>query len=381
MSVRTVLVLPEPTPYRTPALDAIAEEPEIDLTVVYSARTVARRTWTTGGRHPAVYLTGLRIPGAARILRHDYPITPGIWRLLNSLAPACVVASGWSTFASQAAIIWARLHKVPYVLLVESNDLGNRSKWRRFVKRLVVPRVVRHASGILVAGSVARQSMLDHGADPSAIGVFANTVDVDAFAARATELDPMRNTLREQFGLPADGLVVVSVARLVPEKGLDTLLAAAAVARSKPTLLIVGDGPARLSLERQAAELGVAARLVGDVPWTRISDAYIAADIFALLSRHEPWGVVVNEAAASGLPLVLSDQVGASYDLLRDGENGIRVAADDADGAAEAFDVLSDPSLRDAYGRASRALVKSWGYPSSVEAFVASVLRAAAPRR
>ena len=50
-----------------------------------------------------------------------------------------------------------------------------------------------------------------------------------------------------------------------------------------------------------------------------------AADIFALLSAHEPWGVVVNEAAASGLPLVLSDRVGAAADLLRDGENGMLV--------------------------------------------------------
>ena len=52
---------------------------------------------------------------------------------------------------------------------------------------------------------------------------------------------------------------------------------------------------------------------------------YVDADVFALLSRHEPWGVAVNEAAASGLPLLLSDRVGAAADLLRDGENGFLV--------------------------------------------------------
>ena len=70
--------------------------------------------------------------------------------------------------------------------------------------------------------------------------------------------------------------------------------------------------------------------LLPDVPWERIVERYALADVFALLSRHEPWGVVVNEAAACGLPLVLSDRVGAAYDLLEDGRNGRLVPVDDA---------------------------------------------------
>jgi glycosyltransferase involved in cell wall biosynthesis len=97
----------------------------------------------------------------------------------------------------------------------------------------------------------------------------------------------------------------------------------------------------------------------------------VIADVFALLSRHEPWGVAVNEAAASGLPLVLSDCVGAAVDLLEDGRNGILVAADDSEAAAGALAKLSaDAEQRVAAGMASRELVRGWGYEPSIENLV-----------
>ena len=83
--------------------------------------------------------------------------------------------------------------------------------------------------------------------------------------------------------------------------------------------------------------------------------------MFALLSRHEPWGVVVNEAAACGLPLVLSDRVGAAFDLLVPDRNGALLAVDDHVAAGEAIrELAADPERRRAAGRASREIVASW---------------------
>jgi glycosyltransferase involved in cell wall biosynthesis len=84
--------------------------------------------------------------------------------------------------------------------------------------------------------------------------------------------------------------------------------------------------------------------------------------------------VVVNEAASCGLPLVLSDRVGAAHDLLRDGENGVLVPAGDVTAAAEALRRLAaSPDLRAAYGARSRELAQDWGYGPSVEGFVSAV--------
>ena len=125
--------------------------------------------------------------------------------------------------------------------------------------------------------------------------------------------------------------------------------------------MLAGAGPERAGCKALADELEVRLVLVGDVPWERISETYVAADVFALLSQWEPWGVVVNEAAASGLPLVLSDQVGAAPDLLRDGENGVLVPAGDVAAAAAALRRYLDPALRHAAGARSREIVARLG--------------------
>jgi glycosyltransferase involved in cell wall biosynthesis len=380
--IHVAAVFPEPTPYRAPLLDRIGQLPEIDLTVVYAAKTVAARTWRVEPAHRAVYLRGLRIPGAGRIVRHDYPVTPGVVGALTQARPDVVVVSGWSTFAAQAAITWCGLTDVPYVLVVESHDEGPRPGWRRRVKGAVVPPVVQRAAGVLVTGTLARDSMLARGAAPERVHLFANTVDVEDFAMRADWLAARRPELRLELGAEAEDVVVLCVARLGPEKRLDVLVRAVAAADDRRLLLVLaGEGPERRHVERLAGELGVRLRLLGDVEWERIVELYVAADVFALLSERETWAVVVNEAAACGLPLVLSDRIGAAHDLLRDGENGTLVPAGDVDVAARAFrELAADPAARRTQGERSRELARDWGYGPSVEGFLEAVREAVAHR-
>jgi len=377
-AIRVAAVFPEPTPYRAPLLDRVAALPEVDLTVLYAAETVAGRTWRVDLRHRAVFLRGARLPGARKLLHHDYPVTPGIARGLAAARPEVVVVSGWSTFAAQAAIAWCRLRRVPYVLVVESHDEGPRPGWRRKVKGTVVPRVVGAAAGALVTGTLARRSMVARGAPPERVRVFANTIDVEAFGEQARRLAGRRTELREELGAGQDDVVVLSVARLAPEKGLDVLIHAAAEAGDPRLLLVLaGSGPERESLVDLANVRGARLMLAGDLDWGRIVDVYVAADVFALLSEREPWAVVVNEAAACALPLVLSDRVGAAHDLLRHGENGFLVEAGDVAAAASALRLLAaDPALRAAFGARSRELAQDWGYGPSVAGFVAAVREA-----
>ncbi len=183
--------------------------------------------------------------------------------------------------------------------------------------------------------------------------------------------------MRGALGLESAELAALCVARLAPEKGIDTLLRAVARARPAVRVVLAGGGPEKDALERSANLLGVRALFLGVVPWERLAELYVAADVFVLLSRHEPWGVVVNEAAACGLPLVLSDRVGAAYDLLHEGENGFVVPADDVDAAAEALRRLAeDAELRARAGAASQRIVSEWGYEPSVEAFIEAVSEA-----
>lgn len=380
-AVRVAVVSPEPTPYRSPLFDRVAARPEVDLTVIYAAETVANRTWTVEPEHRAEFLRGRSLPGVHGLLRHDYPVTPGIGRALARSNPDVVVVSGWSTFPSQAAIAWSRAHGVPYVLLVESHDLGPRAWWRRAVKGSVVPRIVRKAANVLVVGTAARESVVARGAQPGAVRIFANTVDVDAWGERALQLQQKRDKLRAAAGFGPEDIVVLSVARLVPEKGLGTLVrAAAATGDPRLRVVVAGSGPGSEQLTELAESLGVTLTLLGDLHEEALAEAYVCADIFALLSMHETWGVVVNEAAASGLPLLLSDRVGAARDFVRGGTNGFVIPAEDAAAAATALERLaSDAELRHSAGEQSREVAGEWGYEPSVESFVTAV-RAATSR-
>ena len=181
-----------------------------------------------------------------------------------------------------------------------------------------------------------------------------------------------RDDLRATAGGAPGDVAVLSVARLSPEKGLDTLVRGVAAAGDPRIVLVVaGGGPERKRLEQLAREAGVRLVLLPHTPWGRISEVYALADVFALLSTHEPWGVVVNEAAASGLPLVLSDRVGAAHDLLEHRRNGMLVPAGDAAAAGDAIRALAvDPDRRLAMGAASREIVGAWGYEPSIETLV-----------
>jgi glycosyltransferase involved in cell wall biosynthesis len=379
---RVTVISPEPTPYRSPLFDRVSARDEIDLTVIYAAHTVAARTWKVEPLHRAVFLDGLKVPGVRGVLRHDYPVTPGIWRALREAKPECVVVSGWSTFAAQAAITWCRARRVPYVLLVESHDAGPKPDWRRRVKQTVVPPIVKGAASVLVVGSLARESVLALGAPPGRVRVFANTIDVARFGERADRLAGRRPELRDVLGVSPDDVAVVSVARLAPEKRIDGLLRAVAkVGDERLIAIVVGEGPEHARLEQLARELGVRATFTGDRPWESVVEAYAASDVFALLSEREPWAVVVNEAAACGLPLVLSDRVGAAHDLLRDGENGVLVPSGDVEAAADALRRLAvDRDLRLRMGAKSRELAKGFGYGPSVENLLEAVREATASR-
>jgi glycosyltransferase involved in cell wall biosynthesis len=381
--VRVAAVFPEPTPYRAPLLDRVAAQPEVDLTVVYAADTVAGRTWQVEPKHRAVFLRGVRIPGAQRVLHHDYPVTPGVVGALMDARPEVVVVSGWSTFAAQAAITWCGLRDVPYLLVVESHDEGPRAGWRRKVKGTVVPPIVERAAGLLVTGTLARDSMISRGAHPEHVRVFANTVDVERFGDQVDGLAAARPELRQALGASVDDVIVLSVARLAREKGLDVLVRAVAAAEdSRLVLVVAGEGPERGTLLARAEELGVRLVLTGDLDWERIVELYAAADIFAMLSERETWAVVVNEAAACGLPLVLSNRVGAAHDLLHDGENGRLVEAGDIRAAAGAFrELASSPELRHSWGTRSRELAADWGYGPSVEGFLEAVREAVSDGR
>ena len=229
--------------------------------------------------------------------------------------------------------------------------------------------------------TASRESLVAGGADRERVRLFANTIDVAAWEERAAELRARRSELRARLGAADDDVVVLSVARMGPEKGLDTLVRAASQTRDARLLVVVaGDGPERSAVEELAHARRVRLHLTGDLSADAVAETYVAADIFALLSTQETWGVVVNEAAASALPLVLSNRVGAAPTISC---ATVRTACSSLQGTSRRRPLRSHGSppsgrFREEAGRGRVELVRDWGYEPSVENFVAAVREATA---
>lgn len=153
---------------------------------------------------------------------------------------------------------------------------------------------------------------------------------------------------RESQGLSADDRVLLCAGRLAREKNVSHLLGAfERVLRKLPNvkLLIVGDGPARAELEREAAELGIASNVIftGYLPWRTLIDYYKGADLFVYASKTETQGIVFMEAMASGLPVVAVGEMGAAETVVH-GVTGLLVGPeeDEAAFAGAVLELLGD---------------------------------------
>ncbi|MDQ3573718.1 MAG: glycosyltransferase family 4 protein [Actinomycetota bacterium] len=174
-----------------------------------------------------------------------------------------------------------------------------------------------------------------------------------------------RDKARVDLGLDPDGCVVVSVSRLVPRKGMDALIGAAAhLAPAHPdvTVAIAGSGRDRARLERMVTRLEAPVRLLGAVPDDQLPALYGCGDVFAMVCRErwggldqEGFGIVFLEAAACGVVQVAGASGGAG-DAVVDGETGLMVAEPGKpERVAAALDrLLGDPALRRRMGESAR---------------------------
>lgn len=179
--VRLLGVFPEPSTETTLLLDALAEDDDVDLNVLYPAKApLAEAASTQPRRHVHWFARTVRVAGVDRVLGREYPVTPTIWHSFYFLNPDCMLISGWRSFPAQAAIAWCVARRVPYLLLIEhgrsipTNGDGG-------LRRVLVGAVARRSAGVLVA-----RPLLAHGVRSERIRNLPDATD--ATAARVRDL-------------------------------------------------------------------------------------------------------------------------------------------------------------------------------------------------
>jgi glycosyltransferase involved in cell wall biosynthesis len=233
--------------------------------------------------------------------------------------------------------------------------------WKRLVRRILYPWFFRMANGFLPAGSLQAEYLRHYGVGDDRISIARMTVDVAAMKRFAGGPSESGRNFRQAFGINADQILIAYVGRLEPHKGIwDLFEAFEQLKQDRVNLLIVGEGSLSMEVERRAranTRITAAGRLEGEELWS----AYLATDILVLPSLFEPWGLVVNEAMAHGVPVVVSDVVGCRRDLVEHDVTGIEYEAGNADDLAmQLARLVEAPELRQRLTQAASTLIGTW---------------------
>lgn len=273
--------------------------------------------------YPHRFLAGAEraSPGSFWGCRLHEPLAP----LLRQAGATALWLQGWQVAGYWQAAHAAKQAGVELWLRGESNDLAVTPLWKRPIKRMALAYLFGRVDRFLTIGAANRRLYRRYGVPDDRLFAAPYAVDNERFARQAEAARAQRTSLRRQWGIAEDAFCVLFCGKLIAKKRpLDLVRAAARLAEATPPggamnqkvhLLFAGAGELEAAL-RAACATRPSASFAGFLNQTDISRAYAAADCLVLPSdATETWGLVVNEALASGLPCIVSDACGCAEDL------------------------------------------------------------------
>lgn len=285
---------------------------------------------------------------------------------LADIDPGVVALTGYSDPEVQIGLAWCLRNRVPTFVMSDSQEMdAPRSFWRERLKRMLVCT----ASAGLAAGTTSAAYLASLGIPAKAIFRPYDVVDNDYFE-RAVHLRP-----EMQRGGDA---AFLCVARFIEKKNLFRLLECYQAYREQKEnpwrLILAGDGPLRNPLMQRIAELGLTATvsLPGFVQYEDLPKLYASAQALIIPSLIEQWGLVVNEAMAAGLPVLVSKNCGCAPDLVKVGENGFLFDPLHLDELTQLMERIARTDVK-AMGAASQRLIESYSLTAFAEGFRNSV--------
>jgi 1,2-diacylglycerol 3-alpha-glucosyltransferase len=357
-------------PYHISRLDAAARQVSvIGIELSGTDRTYAWESTRGSGEFPRQIVSGDIDAESVRTMLGKVSAT------LAAARPDVVAIAGWSHPAALAALLWCARNGKPAIVMSDSAAADTlRHPWREAVKR----RIVSLYAAALVGGDAHRRYLVALGMDDAGIFDGLDVIDNAHFSEGADRARAYADALRTEQALPARYFLASS--RLIAKKNLFALVDAYRAYRATAgalvwDLVILGDGRLMPELRALVAREGLTncVRLPGFRQYAELPTFYGLAGALVLASTTEQWGLVVNEAMAAGLPVLVSSRCGCSDALVQHGVNGYRFDPHDIGELAQQMRMIAgDPRAAAAMGRVGRATIAAW----SPERFAGNLRRA-----
>ncbi|GAB3759981.1 glycosyltransferase family 4 protein [Spirosoma pomorum] len=248
-----------------------------------------------------------------------------LWQQARTFRPDVITLTGYYDPAQLLLLLWAKRKGIRVVMQIESTAADHQ---RRGIKERFKQWVFSQCDGFFCFGSQSANYLLQLGVPERKILLRKNAVDNDVLASAYQQALVTRQERQQQLGLRPNNFIFVG--RLIGFKNLPALLQSFAAARQQTThssdwgLLILGEGEELATLTTQRETLGLtdAVTFLPGQPWFRVPEMLALSNVLVLPSTSEPWGLVVNEAMACGLPVIVSNRCGCVADLVDDGKTG-----------------------------------------------------------
>lgn len=373
--LRTVLLSEMLQPYRVPVFNCIAGQEGVDLTVLLLSIREKNRKWEIP--FDSCQFRYEVLPGRdlyIRSLDWGLHLSWGVTQALRRLAPDVIVGTGYVSPAYLTAQRYARRYGLGYVLWSGSTLATSRigKGPLRWMKRCFL----RRCDAFLSYGTDATQALTTLGANPSRIVSGRNTVDVDFFARLAADACEAPSFAEWRSRFPAR--VILYTGQMLDRKGVMDLIQAFQQANCPDLgLVLVGDGP-EFDNYRRVTQGMTGVFWEGYVQSRDMGPYLAAADVLVMPSYLEPWGLVVNEAMAAGLPVIATTCSGATTDLVREGETGYAFTAGDVNRLATLLcSVAREPEKWKKMGEEAARRMQIYTPQDYAHAFLQSVRLAA----
>jgi len=371
MKCRIAIVHNIVAPYRHPAFEKISEDPRLEVTVYYCSWGYPGRIWDAFPRkyqYKYKFLHGATMKGLF--------FNPGIiFELIKNRFDAIIIGE-WMYVTMQIAFIMGKLLRIPVLLWTE----GIREPWSfaGSVTKAVRMLLIQKADAVVVPGNMSKDYVVSMGAHKSKVIIAPNTIDNEFFIKLGSEYKKSKERLKKELQLKTQK-VVLCVGQLIERKGVDILVRAYGRLRHEykgVTLVLIGSGPLSDHLRNMCRSGNISdVRFIGSgLELKDLIKYYAIADFFVFPTLFDVWGFVVNEAMASGLPVISTKNAQAAREMIREGENGYIINGGSEEELYLAMKKLLDSEELERMGRKSLEIVNAEFSPLLMkEAFVKAI--------
>ena len=381
---RLAYLVSHPIQYQAPLLQRIAGDPDIDLHVLFMSDFSLRTyedlgfgrevKWDVplvdGYSHEFLPLRGEQPNGSESGFRNH-----GLGKIIRKERFDVLWSHGYALPTNIKAMLIARSRGIPVLCRSDNQRKGVIRGRSARIKEQIVRRVMQIPSGFLTTGAANDAYYAELGVPEERRFLMPYAIDNDRFRTQALAARGTREDLRAELGLdPGRPIILYASKFITRKKPIDALRALQEIVRAgrirRPYLVYVGDGEERANVEAAVTDAERNdVRFVGFQNQTELPRYFDLCDVFVLPAAAEPYGLVVNEVMCAGRAVIVTDEVGAGIDLVKDGENGFIYPVGDIPAFVAALEkVLESPERSIPMGERSWEIVREWDFDSNIRA-------------